>query len=186
MTASPLPRDPDRDLDLAEVLGRAIPLYWMFGRADVPLAVLAAETGAGEMALARAFGDAPGAFRAALAQYVEGPAAEPYRAFAAAPDGQEAAVFSTALLDLVFDGDTGRGCLLIQAIAAFAPRDPQVDSAVKGHVAALAALAGPLREARPAPRQLLAAHAAAAARAREGLGRDAVAQVIERLVFAPL
>ncbi len=169
----------------AEVaLDRAIPLYWMFGRADVPLAVLAAETGVGELVLRDLFGDAGATFRAALARYAQGPAAEPYRAFAEAPDGQEAAAFALSLLDLVFGDGTGRGCLLIQAIAVFAPRDPLVEVAVQGHVADLMALAGPVREARPAPRRLLAAHAAAATRARDGQPVENVAAAVEALLFA--
>lgn len=171
--------DPDRILD------RAIPLYWMFGRADVPLPVLAAETGATEAMLAATFGNADGAFRAALARYSEASAAAPYRAFAAAPDGQEAAAFATALLDLVFEEGVGRGCLLIQAIAVFAPRDPGMEGAVQRHVADLMALAGPAREARPAPRRLLAAHAAAATRARDGQSARCVAAAIEDFLFAP-
>jgi hypothetical protein len=165
------------ECDPDAVLAAAVPIYWMFGRSDVTLAVLSLETGVDEAALAATFGDAQGAFLAALAAYAAGPGAAPYRAFATA--GMRG--FEPAVLDLIYDDDIGRGCLLTLAVTDFAPRDPAVAAAVAAHVAALIALAGPARDG-IAPAGLPVALAAAAVQARSGRPRDRAAAALAALL----
>lgn len=157
MCAMPLSR-PDADA----VLDAAVPLYWMFGRMDVTLPVLAQETGVAEGELEALFGDARGAFLAALDRYASGPASLPFAAWA---EGGRSA-FEAAVLELVYAEGTGRGCLLTLAIVDFAPQDPAVSAAVAGHAAALMAQATDRPDLPPAA--LLAALAAAATLARDG------------------
>lgn len=173
--------------DRAAVLDRLIPIFWMFATDRVPLRALAREAEVGEAVLVDTFGSAHAIYLASLARYAEGPGRAPYRALIDAPAGEEAAAFIRATLDLVFDGDTGRGCMMANAIIDLAQNDPDIDVAVRDLTMGTFAMVTPHTGPRglPTAGTLVGALSAAGVKARSGWTREQVADMLDFLLTRP-
>ena len=173
-----------RGFSADDVLDRAITVFWTRGYAATAISDLVEATGLNPPSLYAAFGSKRGMFLAVLARYVQTLGRGAVDALASAPPGEACERFADATLLNIFDGQTGRGCLLANVAGDAAADDPEIRDATQRYMAlAVAALDTAGRKSGlPEGDLLLAILHAAAIRARTGSSPEEVKALILRLL----
>lgn len=171
-----------RQFDVDVALDRAIHVFWRRGYVGAGLVELTAAMGIASPSLYAAFGDKRGLFLAALDRYAATVGAGPLAALQAAEGDDKLRAFLGAVIDLAYDGEYGRGCL-VACVAVDAAGDDEV---IRQRLHALLgdteqALAVASGNGAPTGRVLLAAMHAVAVRARAGATRHDIDALAEDL-----
>lgn len=177
------PRGRPRSFDTDAALDRAIEVFWRRGFQGAGVSELTAAMGISPPSLYAAFGDKRGLFLRALQHYVArtGAAAQAALRQGGRPPASVRALLRNAV-DLAYDGERGRGCLVACVAADAAGDDEQIRTDLDGLLRVIEQRLGEAAGSDAPPgRVLLAAMHALAVRARAGAPRCEVEQLADEL-----
>ncbi|MDE2005815.1 MAG: TetR/AcrR family transcriptional regulator [Rhodospirillales bacterium] len=125
-----------RQFDEADVLDRAMALFWRQGFEATSIQDLVAALGINRASMYAAFGDKRGLFLAVIDRYLAHSNAERL-AILAAPGPARAAIaaFLAALLAEADSTGPRRGCLVTNTLIEMAPRDPEIARRLRASLA---------------------------------------------------
>ena len=124
-----------REFDTNAAIDRAVETFWQNGYDGTAMQDLCSAMDLHSGSVYAAFGDKRGLFLAAMDRYIDTVSREAIERIGGAPSGLEGIrAYFDHLVDAIVDGKRRWGCLITNAVAELAQRDPEIAAKIAVHL----------------------------------------------------